>query len=133
MSSASSSFIRLPRDSAGRNNMPGGQNVELRERKRKPAGIKDPNHLNNGHHFSLSSRGLSPSEAPSRYARGLRQNSVGPSTWMKGEDQLRSQEAIVAMQPIFEEVAVEQDEWARVLEIHSRDGVPDSNLTGSKP
>lgn len=142
MPSASSSSTQIPRGSAGRNKLLEVQEIELQGWKRNIVEFKGlESRLSDRNQVDLSTLGLRPSKAPGRYGRHQRKNLASimgdsnPATLMKDEDNLRTPKAVQSSRNIFEVVAVEQDEWAKLKNHDSGqfDPVPNSNMAGSNP
>ena len=138
MSSASS---KIPQGLAGRIKQLEIQDIELQERKRKTADLKGlEDRLSDQNQFDLSFLGLPPCQALGWYGRRQRKtltSIVGdgkPATLMKDEDKQRNQEVIQSLKTIFDVVADEQDEWAKLKDpSHGIGPVPKSNMAGSNP
>ena len=138
--SALSSSTQHSTGSAGRNKVPGVQGIELQDRKVSASIENLKCQLSDRHDIDPSPLGWPPCEVFCSYGRQLQSKSASvpgdskQATLMKGEDKLRSQEAIPSLNSIYEEVAVEQDGWTKVLEDHGHryDQVADSNRAGPK-
>lgn len=126
MSSASSSSIQFPKGSIGRNEVHGVQDVELQERKIKPAGTKSlKNQFSDKHQIDWSPLSSRSYNATGRYGLRLRRilpwvvKDVKPVIQVKGEDKLQTHHLIQSLKTTFEnvkaEIEVEQDEWAKEL------------------
>lgn len=139
MSSAWSNSAQIAKGLASRNKQLGIQDIELQERKRKIADFQGlESSLSDRNQLDLSFLGLPPCKTLVWYGRRQRKTLASimgdgkPATLMKDEDKQRNREVVQSLKNLFEVVAVEQDERARLKDdSHGFDPVPKSNMAGS--
>lgn len=121
ISSALSSSMEVPRDSANSKKMLGIQDIERQDRKRKTTNVGGfESQLGDRNQIGSPSLGLSPCKQPGWHGRHFKNKLAWvlgdskPAKPMTDEIHLRNQEALLSLKNIFEEVAGEQDEWAKL-------------------